>query len=322
MQALIYSADQQMQYSTVDPPQPQVDEVLLKILYCGICGSDRHAYHGKDPRRRPPLILGHEAVGEDEAGARYIINPLITCRHCSACLSGRANLCRTREIISMARPGAFADYLAIPRVNLLPLPAGLTPAAAALSEPAACAWHLVTLAATRLPYSLASAHGLVLGAGAIGILSALTLAICGCRRVLICDTQPARCAACEQIGLSAALVEDLPVDEYDIVIDAVGAAATRRCASAAAAPGGVIAHIGLEDSDEGLDVRRLTLQEINFTATYTYTPAEFAATVALLADNAFGDVMQFSSVRPLAEGAQAFAELDSGAAPAKILLQP
>lgn len=324
MQALFYTGECEMQYQRADMPAAAADEALLKVLYCGICGSDRHAYHGKDPRRRPPLILGHEAVGEDDSGARVIINPLITCGQCRYCAGGLANLCAAREMIGMARAGAFAEYVSMPRANLIALPPALSLQDAAFAEPAACAWRLANLALARLPFAPAQARALVQGAGAIGILAALALRICGCGNVLIADTQAARCAAAQAGGLDATLAQDISAaaDEYDIVVDAVGAPATRQFACRAAAPGGVIAHIGLEDGGAGLDARRLTLHEIAFAGSYTYTPAEFAATVELLARGAFGDLQQYARVVPLAQGAQAFAELDAGLAAAKIILQP
>lgn len=324
MKALIYSANLEMQYSDATMPTAAAGETVLKILYCGVCGSDRHAYHGKDPRRQPPLILGHEAVGEAEDGQHYIINPLISCGHCRYCIGGRENLCLQRELIGMKRPGAFAEYIAMPNSNLLPLPATLSPHEASLAEPAACAWRVANLAAAQLPYQLSEARALVLGAGAIGILSALSLSICGCRHITITDTQATRCAVAEQIGVTGMLVEEVAAadESYDVIVDAVGAPSTRALACSLAAAGGVIVHIGLEEGGSGLDTRRLTLEEITFVGSYTYTPAQFSAVVALLADGAFGDISGWSSIRPLAEGGAVFQELDDGLAPAKVILQP
>ena len=324
MRALTYTAENTLTYGEAAAPQAAADEVLLKILYCGICGSDRHAYHGKDARRVPPLILGHEAVGEDDSGAQYIINPLMVCGVCTHCHSGRDNLCPQRELIGMKRPGAFADYVAMPRRNLLPLPPALPPQDAALAEPAACAWRLINLAARHWGAPLPQARALVIGAGGIGILSALALSIGGCRHLRIVDTQPARCAVAEGIGVPALDVDaaTATAGEYDIVADAVGAASTRQLACALAAPGGVVAHIGLEAGEGGLDARRMTLQEIAFVGSYTYTASEFAATVQLLADGAFGEVSEWTDIRPLADGAAAFAALDAGDPCPKIILQP
>lgn len=108
----------------------------------------------------------------------------------------------------------------------------------------------------------------------------------------------------------------------DLVIDAIGAAATRVAASAQARPGGVIVHVGLLPGVEGLDVRRITLQEIVVSGSYCYTPQDFAETLAAMATGALGKLDWFQT-RPLADGAQGFADPDAGriAAP-KLVLQP
>ena len=95
-------------------PVPGDGEDVVRIGAVGICGSDMHAYLGHDARRPAPLILGHEAAGVIETGARagtrVTVNPLVTCGTCRYCKDGRDNLCTTRQIISMPpREGGFAD---------------------------------------------------------------------------------------------------------------------------------------------------------------------------------------------------------------------
>jgi threonine dehydrogenase-like Zn-dependent dehydrogenase len=117
-----------MKSSTVrNPTRSQAPENLwLNVEASGICGSDMHAYHGKDPRRVPPLILGHEVAGTvvsgDLEGKRVVINPLITCGRCPLCDTGRSNLCASRELIGMRLAGAYAERVTIPAVNLIPIP--------------------------------------------------------------------------------------------------------------------------------------------------------------------------------------------------------
>ena len=86
---------------------------MFDLSFCGICGSDLHAWHGYDERRMPPLVLGYEAVGTaltgSLAGQRVAIKPLMTCNDCPACNSGNDHLCGTRELIDMHYSGAFAE---------------------------------------------------------------------------------------------------------------------------------------------------------------------------------------------------------------------
>ncbi|MGL4322435.1 MAG: zinc-binding dehydrogenase, partial [Beijerinckiaceae bacterium] len=100
-------------------------------------------------------------------------------------------------------------------------------------------------------------------------------------------------------------------DSIDLVIDAVGAQATRAAASSMVRPGGVIVHAGLLPGQEGLDIRKITLQEVTLTGTYCYTPNDFLHTVAAMENGWLGELKWFEQ-RSLADGAQAFADIDNG----------
>ena len=306
---------------------PQVGQQLIKVLSVGICGSDMHAFLGHDERRPAPLILGHEAAGEivggPRDGERVTVNPLVTCGICQACVSGHDNLCPERLIISMPpREGAFSQYLVMQDDNLVTVPDYVSLDAASLAEPIACGWHTVRLAKAALSGDAKTA--LVIGGGAIGLGAALSLSAQGVADVIIVEPNALRRdvlnTKCQQTAISP---DDLPNDaQFDLVIDGVGYAATRATASAHARPGGVIGHIGLGEGTGGLDVRRMTLQEITFIGTYTYTAQDFRDTAAAIFDGRLG-LLDWTEQRPLSDGAAAFADIRAGrtAAP-KIILRP
>lgn len=330
MKALVYTAPNALAYRDEPDPAPVPGEVLIEIEAVGICGSDMHAWHGRDPRRVPPLILGHELAGTivagPGAGRRVTVDPLITCGACSYCVGGRDNLCENRTMIGMTRAGGFAERMAIPARSLVELPSGMPPQHAALTEPAATALHAIRLAERALARPLPEARVLVIGAGAVGLLAALLLRHYGVRAIRMAETNPLRRASAAQCG-DFALYDPLHAQEasessIDLVIDAVGARATRSAALAAVRPGGVIVHIGLLDGASEIDMRKLTLAEITLIGTYTYSMADLRATVAALHAGAFGD-LRWVETRGLNDGAQAFADLDAGrTAAAKILLVP
>ena len=161
---------------------------------------------------------------------------------------------------------------------------------------------------------------LVIGGGAIGLAATLALSAQGLDDITIVEPNQARRTflqkECGQSAIEAA------GGFYPIVIDAVGYNATRAVASAHILPGGVIIHVGLGDSDGGLDIRRATLQEITFIGTYTYTAQDFKDTAAALFDGRLGPC-DWIEVRALSEGAQAFKDIRTSvvAAP-KIVLSP
>lgn len=331
MKALVYTAPETLAFTDAPEPQPDVsaDEVLIRIDSAGICGSDMHAYLGHDERRPAPVILGHEAAGVivdgPEKGRRVTVNPLVSCGRCRWCLDKRINLCASRQIISMPpRDGAFAGMLRMPRGNLTTIPEHVSFDVASMAEPLACGWHAVQLATRALWLPLSATRALVIGGGAIGVGAALALKCFDTGSVLVVEPSELRRRYLIESGELDVAAPSAAEDQaaYDLVIDCVGIPATRAQASGVVAPGGLIMHIGLGQGEGGLDVRRMTLQEIGFIGTYTYTPDEFRDVVAAIADGRLGK-LAWTEQRPLAEGARAFADLRAGrvAAP-KIILKP
>lgn len=325
MKALVYDGKETLNYRDMPDPTPADGEHLIRVEAVGICGSDMHAYHGTDPRRPAPLILGHEAAGYIVGGARdgerVTVNPLVIPEENEYTRTGRENISPTRELLSMPpREGAFAQFLTAPAENLVSVPDSVSLAHAAMAEPLAVCWHAVKLALGAL-HPQADRRALVIGGGAIGVGSARALAAMGIADVTLVEPNAARCALVRDVvGLNA--VETTVEDRFGLVIDAVGYAVTRAAACKAIKPGGVIAHIGLGDGEGGLDIRYMTLQEVTFIGTYCYTKADFRETAAAIFDGRLGD-MSWTELRPLADGAAAFKALDAGAvATPKIVLTP
>jgi threonine dehydrogenase-like Zn-dependent dehydrogenase len=328
MKALIYTGPTTLEYREEPDPIPAAGEVLVHVEAVGICGSDMHAYHGRDERRPAPLVLGHEAAGRIESGARagqrVTINPLVTCGKCAFCLDGRSHLCRSRQMTSMPpRSGAFAELVRIPAINLVELPDGLPVQQAALAEPMAAGWHAVRNASRALSRPLATACCVVLGGGAVGLASALALRHFGAKEIHVAESNELRRKALASFRPFAPGDAAEPPDwSVDLVIDAVGSSPTRAAASRMIKPGGVIVHIGLQSSGDGLDIRKITLQEVTFLGSYCYTHLDFIETVGAMAAGHLGS-LDWIEERPLSEGRQAFRELDEGkVAAAKIILRP
>lgn len=324
MKALVYEGVESLEYRDVPVAVAEAGEHLVRISAVGICGSDMHAYLGHDARRPAPLILGHEAAGVIEegpqAGRRVTINPLVTCGTCVACTSGRENLCADRQIISMPpREGAFAQYVSMPETNLVTVPEDVPLTKAALAEPLAVSWHAARLGLETLHPSV-DRCALVIGGGAIGLAAALALKAMGVEEITVLEPNAKRRAfladRCGQV------VTDTTQMTAPLVIDAVGYATTRSAASSVVTPGGVVVHVGLGDDEGGLDIRRMTLQEVTFIGTYTYTAQDFRDTAQAIFDGRLG-ALDWIDERPLSAGANAFRELRMGlvAAP-KIVLDP
>lgn len=324
MKALVYTGPKAMEYRETPDPVPNAGEVLVRVDSVGICGSDMHAYLGHDARRPAPLILGHEAAGVIEGGPRdgerVTVNPLVVSPDSPYRKAGRGHLCPKRQIISMPpREGAFAALLALPEENLVTVPDGISLEHAALAEPLSVSWHAVKLGLGAL-HDACDRRALIIGGGAIGVAAALALKAMGLDDVTVLEPNPVRRdflkTHCDFATTEA------PKGSYPLIFDAVGYAATRKVASERAEPGGVIVHIGLGDGEGGLDIRKITLQEIAFVGSYCYTAQEFRDCATALFAGRLGD-LAWTESRPLAEGWVAFQDILAGHVPApKIILKP
>tara|TARA_B100000686_G_scaffold242651_1_gene251424 strand:+ start:836 stop:1840 length:1005 start_codon:yes stop_codon:yes gene_type:complete len=323
MQALVYTDTQTLIYREEKNPKLVKGESIIKVSASGICGSDMHAYHGKDDRRIPPLILGHEISGiiekGNEAGKKVVLNPLITCGSCNYCKNGREHLCSKRIILGMNRPierqGGFAEYVSIPDKNIYELPKNLSIKEAPIAEPCAVALHAVELGEKELTNPINNNKVLIIGAGAIGLLCGLILSkIKKCKNIVIVDPNDKR------LGVSLKYLDaegfkpdskNINSNDFDIVFDTVGMEITRQQAIKCIKPGGIIIHIGLTQPSGIFDFRKTTLQEITFIGTYCYTNKDFEKTLNILNNKEIGS-LDWIEYRELKQGSSAFKEIHDG----------
>ena len=334
MHALVYTDTQKIEYRQEKDPTEKKGESILKIQASGICGSDMHAYHGKDDRRIPPLILGHEVSGVIQNGKfkdkTVVLNPLISCEKCDYCKNGREHLCPERTMIGMSRPikreGGLAELVSVPEKNIYEVPKALDTKEAALAEPAAVALHAVILAEQTLKKPLAESKVLVQGAGAIGLLCGLILSkIKGNKNIVLSDPNKLRLTECEKY-LNAKFVspDDMEIksNSFDIVFDTVGLEVSRQQAIDAIKPGGSIIHIGLTQPAGPFNFRKMTLQEVTVIGTYCYTNKDFEQTLKILANKDIGS-LDWIEFRDLKNGSKAFKQIHDGTCVApKIILLP
>lgn len=326
-------------------PAPAQGEVLLRVCVAGICGSDLSGYVGENSLRVPPLVMGHEFVGEVvehaqpdaagpdavrfQAGQRVVVNPLISCGDCDLCAAGRENLCRNRRIIGIHRPGGFAEYVAVPAAQCHIVPATLSDSQAALAEPLACGFRAVAQGRVSAGDEL-----LILGAGAIGLLCVVAARVAGVSRITITDTSPERLAAATALGATTTLradQHDISADVQNltdsrgmtVAIDAVGLELTRRQAVRAVRPGGRAVFIGLHHETSTVEANYVVRQEIEIAGAFSYLHSEFAAALKTLADGVLGEEQTWIMEQELGNGAAIFADLHAARIPAtKVTLRP
>ena len=213
MQALVKKyAKPGIWMESVPIPSIGVNEVLIKVSKMGICGTDLHIVNWDDWAQRniqTPRIIGHEFVGEiieigDEVdgyavGDRVTAEGHITCGLCRNCQAGKKHLCAHAVGIGGGRDGAFAEYLAIPAINLWPVHEDIPSEIAATLDPFGNAVH------TALSFDLIAEDVLITGAGPIGIMTAAVCRFAGARHVVITDVNEYRLKLAEKMGVSRAV---------------------------------------------------------------------------------------------------------------------
>jgi threonine dehydrogenase-like Zn-dependent dehydrogenase len=329
MSALVYEAPRQMNVRQVPVPALQPDEVLIRVAYSGICGSELNGYEGKNALRRPPLIMGHEFSGTIEAlgdsvhrpdlqpGAAVTANPLISCNRCVYCLRGKQQLCPTRKLLSASLPGSNAEFVAVRADAVLLIPPELSLANAALAEPAACAVHAAVLAAPA-----PDERGLVVGAGPIGLMAIQALADRGLKQIFCTDLNAERLAMAEKLGAVPATFDSLASDPVDIVVEAVGLSVTRQGCARVVRSGGRIIWIGLHEAETALPLNDFIRREIASYGSFAYTPVDFYNALQALAQGRISLEESWTQVEPLKNGTDCYEQLLRGAAVSKIWLTP
>ena len=324
MKALVYTNIEELTYTDVDDPKPNDREIVVEVKAVGVCGSDMHAWKGHDERRPAPLILGHEVAGITSTGQRVTVNPLVTCMQCDYCTSGDTNLCPQRQILSMSpRQGGFAQYITIPERNVVEVPKAISYQQAALAEPIAVAWHCIEMATDLNHKANNDSQVLIIGGGAIGLASALVSAQFGLSDITVAETNVFRHAAITRAGFNVIDPRGADVTgDFDIIIDAYGGTQSQKMASQYIRPGGVIVNVGLAGGEIGLDIRKMTLQDIRFAGSYTYTHDDFINTTNAMFSGKLGR-LDWIETHALSSGANAFRQLNEGkVATPKVILIP
>lgn len=276
MKALVKSKDEEGIWLE-DIPTPEIgpNDVLIKVKKSAICGTDIHIYNWDDWARSTipitvpsPMAVGHEFSGEIvEMGSevrglkldqRVSAEGHITCGHCRNCRAGKRHLCRNTSGVGVNRSGSFAEYVAIPAVNICPLPSGISDDMGAILDPLGNAAHTV------LEFDLVGEDVLITGAGPIGIMAVAIARHVGARNIVITDVNDYRLGIAKQMGATRAVnvtrksltvvMDDLHMTEgFDVGLEMSGVAAAFGDMLDTINHGGKIALLGILPEGTGID---------------------------------------------------------------------
>ena len=316
-----------------DTLSPGPGEVLVRVRSCGVCGTDLHYYHGAFPFA-PNVPPGHEYAGEItelgegvngfEAGQRVVVEPLRSCRECVSCRTGNYHLCSKRVLLGAMAPGAFAEYVTVPAYGLYPLTDGLDFEIGALAEPLAVAVHGLHIARLSIGERV-----LVMGSGAIGLLTVLAARAAGAGEVVTTYRHEHQGRAAEAAGAARVVKADEVAGEkgFDVVIETIGGnAPTLGQALSAVRSGGRISVLGVFTQTAEINALALMLKEVSMVGGITYCRpgrhSDFDVALGILQSDPERARALITHRFPLEKAADAFATAaDKGTKSVKVQVQ-
>jgi threonine dehydrogenase-like Zn-dependent dehydrogenase len=311
---------------TRDVGEPGAGEAIVRVAECGLCGSDLKLYSGRHPKLRPPLALGHEFHGTVEAagpgdgslrpGERVAIFPPIGCGRCHNCRRGEPHVCASMTFIGGEHPGGLGDLVAVPAANLIPMRPDVPADRRVFVEPLAVGVHAANRGAVRHDEEVLS-----VGAGPIGLFTALALRHQGVDRILLSDVADERLQLAERLGagrtVNASRLADhvraeVRPEGVDVAFDCVGGQATATDALGLTRNGGRAVLVGIAPAELQLDGVVLQRGERAVVGVQMYTRDDFRTAMEMLAAGALPSSEALTRRFALDDVAAAFHELEGG----------
>lgn len=323
-------------------PKPADRGVVVDIAYCGVCGTDVHAFQSGEPYN--PAICGHEwsgtlsAVGRDvknfAEGDRVVVAVAPSCGRCAACRAGQAERCLVSFMSALGRDplapphGGFAPRLAVAAERVVRTNPALSDLQAAQVEPATVAFHAVRRSGIRL-----GDVAVVQGAGPIGLGTLQWVRAAGAGVVVVVEPNESRQKLAFELGAHHVVAPGGPADELvkelthglgaDIVYECVGKPSTIQSAVDLARRGGAMCLIGLANENASIAPATWLIKEIAVTAALAYTNDEFESAMGMIADGRFRTEPMHSGTVGLDELGATLADLASGTSlHTKVLVDP
>ena len=343
MKALVLKGPKEFSYEEMAIPKVGAEEVRVRVRACGICGSDVHGMDGSTGRRRPPIVMGHEAAGIiDKVGAavvdwqpgdRVTMDSTIYCGSCFFCRQGRNNLCDHRLISGVSceefhRHGAFAEYVVLPQRILYRIPEGITFEQAAMVEPVSVAMHAVR----RTPLAM-NDSAVVIGTGMIGLLVVQALRAAGCGTIIGVDIDQDKLDLAKKLGADVGLKSDACDVREEIAkltegrgvnaaFEVVGISETVQLGIAALRKGGALTLVGNLSPMVEIPLQAIISHEITLYGSVA-SCGEYPACLEMMARGHINVDAFISATAPLCEGENWFGRLyKNEAGLMKVILVP
>jgi (R,R)-butanediol dehydrogenase/meso-butanediol dehydrogenase/diacetyl reductase len=337
MQAAVYYGKEDVRVKEWPEPLLEDREILVRVRYGGVCGSDMTIYSGKHPRAKAPLVPGHEVFGRIEAvgpalgnswrkGTRVAIYPLICCGECVPCIEGNAHVCERLRLVGIDRDGGFAEFVKVEPHHLVPVPDDLSDEQAALIEPLSVAVHAVYESGFRTGDTV-----VITGGGPIGNLVAQVARASGAREVVVSEVKAFRRELAERMGFLTIAPNEANRPETlkrmigqpsaDIVFEATGSPDGYKDAVQLCKARGEICFVGIPKAPPEFDIQMIVFKEIRTTCARVYRMRDYYAAIKLLSRGAV-DALPLITRVPLKDAPLGFKQMNEAESSLKILLVP
>jgi 2-desacetyl-2-hydroxyethyl bacteriochlorophyllide A dehydrogenase len=322
MKSIQYTGAKQAEFLDKAVPEIGPGEVLIKVAYAGVCGSDMIIYQGIHPRAQAPLVMGHEFSGTIVKGGALppgtpvTVYPLLSCGHCQPCLNGYAHVCDTLKLIGIDCDGGMAEYVKVPEDKIVPIPEGFSLKLGAFIEPVAVGVHAVSRARYR-PGDTA----VVYGAGPIGLCVAGCLSYFGAAKVIVVEASPHRLDIARQMGFITidAAKDDIraKVREYtqgrnaDLAFDCAAHPSVQATILDILRVQGTGIVVGSYKKPAEVDLIKIEFKELSLVGIRVYERRDFETALAILQSGRV-DFERLLSVAAPEDASEQFAKLLSG----------
>ncbi|MFF2853566.1 zinc-binding dehydrogenase [Peribacillus sp. NPDC058002] len=338
MKAAMFIEPGKIEVQQVNIPEISDDEVLIKVKYCGICGTDMHIYNGVYSKDKFPLIAGHEFSGVIEkiggkvkrfkGGEKVIADINLSCNICYYCRHDQPLMCNEMRQIGIHINGAFAEYVVVPHDKVYVLPETMDFKDAALLEPISC----VVRAAKKHNLKFAESVAII-GDGAIALMHVQMAKICGAAPIIVIGLDDDKMKKAKELGADYIIKSDedmyKKVQEVtygrgaDLVIESVGLKITNEQAFKLVRPGGRIMPFGIADENciVGLKPSDMVLRELTLISTVAGVKNDIAEALTLVEYKKFKLDDYLTNVIPLDKITDAFKELKTDRSIFKVLIK-
>ena len=321
-------------------PVPQPGQAVVMIRYAGICGSDLHIFAGEHPTAKPPIVMGHEAMGtlyainstrtDIKVGDKVCVHTVEPCNSCEECVTGRENLCSNVKIMGTNMDGVFTQYICVDADRVIKFDDNVDDMIAAMVEPLTVGVHDMRRSGLKFGETV-----LISGAGPIGHIMAIMAEYAGASKVIIVEKEPARIRLAREMGYTVLDSDDPQISEkcrayctadgYDKCFEVAGVESSFRLCVEQVKRGGIVTQIGMPPKGQhwAMDIDKIIYSECELRGVRHHTMNDMQVAAKIINSGKLNEKLSrmVSAVYPLNESMEAFQRASNDKSMLRVLIK-